>query len=138
MGEPVPEETFTHSHPSWSSNIPVCLIHLLRPMASSLFTWQSRTGRRRRTGTRWTRSLRHRYCCDAANLCWRTGISMRRGCCDVDTHVMQRDVVGVCVRVGHGRVWSILLQCDRTSPAYRYASHPVILPELRPLSQSSS
>ena len=23
LGEPVPEETFTHSHPSWSSNIPI-------------------------------------------------------------------------------------------------------------------
>jgi len=23
-GESVPEETFTHSHPSWSSNIPIC------------------------------------------------------------------------------------------------------------------
>jgi len=36
-GEPVPEETFTHSHPSWSSNIPICFLHLLRSMASSLF-----------------------------------------------------------------------------------------------------
>jgi len=37
LGEPVPEETFTHSHPSWSSNIPICFPHLLRCMASSLF-----------------------------------------------------------------------------------------------------
>jgi len=36
-GEPVPEETFTHSHPSWSSNIPICFLHLLRSMASYLF-----------------------------------------------------------------------------------------------------
>ena len=36
-GEPVPVETFTHSHPSWSSNIPICLLHLLRSMTSSLF-----------------------------------------------------------------------------------------------------
>jgi len=35
--EPVPEETFTHSHPSWSSNIPICFLHLLRSMAYSLF-----------------------------------------------------------------------------------------------------
>jgi len=28
-GEPVPEETFTHSHPSWLSNITICLLHLL-------------------------------------------------------------------------------------------------------------
>jgi len=34
MGEPVPEETFTHSHPSWSSNIPICFLHLLRSTAS--------------------------------------------------------------------------------------------------------
>jgi len=32
--EPIPEQTFTHSHLSWSSNI--CLLHLLRSMASSL------------------------------------------------------------------------------------------------------
>jgi len=37
LGETVPEETFTHSHPSWSSNIPICLIHLLWSMASSPF-----------------------------------------------------------------------------------------------------
>jgi len=37
LGEPVPEETFTHSHSSWSSNIHICLLHLLRSMASSLF-----------------------------------------------------------------------------------------------------
>jgi len=36
-GEPVPEETFNHSHSSWSSIIPVCFLHLLRFMASSLF-----------------------------------------------------------------------------------------------------
>ena len=36
-GEQVPEETFTHSHSSWSSNIPIFLLHLLRSMASSLF-----------------------------------------------------------------------------------------------------
>jgi len=36
-GEPVPEETFTNSHPSWSSNIPICFLHLLRSMATSLF-----------------------------------------------------------------------------------------------------
>ena len=40
LGRPVPEETFTHSHPSWSSDI----LHLLWSMASSLFSlrgWQS-------------------------------------------------------------------------------------------------
>jgi len=40
-GEPVPEETFTHyTHPlhsSWSSIIPICFLHLLRHMASSVF-----------------------------------------------------------------------------------------------------
>jgi len=36
-GEPVPEETFTHSHSSWSSIISVCFFRLLRSMASSLF-----------------------------------------------------------------------------------------------------
>ena len=36
-GEPVPEETFTHSHSSWSSIMPICFLHLLRSMASSLF-----------------------------------------------------------------------------------------------------
>jgi len=36
-GEPVPEETFTHSHSSWSSIIPICFLHLLRTMASSVF-----------------------------------------------------------------------------------------------------
>ena len=36
-GEPVPEETFTHSHSSWSSIIPVCCLHLLRSVASPLF-----------------------------------------------------------------------------------------------------
>ena len=36
-GEPVPEETFTHSHSSWSSIIPICFLHLLRSIASSVF-----------------------------------------------------------------------------------------------------
>ena len=36
-GEPVPEVTFTHSHSSWSSIIPICFLHLLRHMASSIF-----------------------------------------------------------------------------------------------------
>jgi len=36
-GEPVSEETFTHSHSSWSSIISICFLHLLRSMASSLF-----------------------------------------------------------------------------------------------------
>ena len=36
-GEPIPEETFTHSHPSWSSIIPICFLHLLRSMSSSVF-----------------------------------------------------------------------------------------------------
>jgi len=36
-GEPVLEETFTHSHSSWSSIIPICFLHLLRSMASSIF-----------------------------------------------------------------------------------------------------
>ena len=36
-GEPVPDETFTHSHSSWSSIIPICFLHLLRSMACSLF-----------------------------------------------------------------------------------------------------
>jgi len=36
-GEPVPEETFTHSHSSWSSIILICFLHLLRSMVSSLF-----------------------------------------------------------------------------------------------------
>jgi len=31
-GEPVPKETFTHSHPLWSSNISICFLHLLRSM----------------------------------------------------------------------------------------------------------
>jgi len=45
-GEPVPEETFTHWHLSWSSISLICFLHLLRSMASSLFnlcTWQSFT-----------------------------------------------------------------------------------------------
>ena len=37
QGDLVPEETFTHSHLSWSSIIPICFLHLLRSMASSLF-----------------------------------------------------------------------------------------------------
>jgi len=36
-GEPVPEETFTHSHSSWSSIIPIYFLHIIRSMASSLF-----------------------------------------------------------------------------------------------------
>jgi len=36
-GELVPEETFTHSHSSWSSIIHICFLHLLRSLASSLF-----------------------------------------------------------------------------------------------------
>jgi len=36
-GEPVPEETFTHSHSLWSSIILICFLHLLRSMASSIF-----------------------------------------------------------------------------------------------------
>jgi len=40
-GEPVPEETFTHSHSSWSSIIPICFLHLLRTMASSVFNPRS-------------------------------------------------------------------------------------------------
>jgi len=39
LGEPVPEETFTHSHSSL-----ICFLHLLQSMASSLFNlcvWQS-------------------------------------------------------------------------------------------------
>ena len=36
-GEPVPEETCTHSHPSLASNIPICFLHLLRSMTSSVF-----------------------------------------------------------------------------------------------------
>ena len=43
-GEPVPEETFIHSHPSCSSTILISFLHLLRIMASSLLnprTWQS-------------------------------------------------------------------------------------------------
>ena len=36
-GEPVPEETFTHSHSSWSSIISIYFLHLLRSMASSVF-----------------------------------------------------------------------------------------------------
>jgi len=36
-GDPVPEETFTHSHSSWSSIIPICFHHLQRSMASSVF-----------------------------------------------------------------------------------------------------
>jgi len=36
LGEPVPEDTFTNSHLSWSSIIPICFLHLLRSTASSL------------------------------------------------------------------------------------------------------
>ena len=36
-GEPVPEQTFTHSHSLWSSIIPICFLHLLRTIASSVF-----------------------------------------------------------------------------------------------------
>jgi len=42
-GRPVPEETFTHSHPSWSSDIFINFLHLLRSIASSVFSlraWQ--------------------------------------------------------------------------------------------------
>jgi len=42
--EMVPEETFTHSHLSWSSTILICFIQLIRSMASSRFSpraWQS-------------------------------------------------------------------------------------------------
>jgi len=35
------QETFTHSHLSWSSIIPICFLHLLRSMASSLFNPQA-------------------------------------------------------------------------------------------------
>jgi len=28
--EPVPEETFTHSHSSWSSNVPICTSNVLK------------------------------------------------------------------------------------------------------------
>jgi len=31
-GEPVPEETFTHPHSSWSSIIRICFLHLLQSM----------------------------------------------------------------------------------------------------------
>jgi len=34
-GEPVPEETFTPSHSSWSSIIPICFLHLLRSIWNS-------------------------------------------------------------------------------------------------------
>jgi len=43
-GRPVPEETLTHSHPSWLSDIFINCLHLLRSIASSLFSlraWQS-------------------------------------------------------------------------------------------------
>jgi len=43
LGEPVPEETFTHSDSSWSSIIPICFLHLLRSMASSLFSPRGHT-----------------------------------------------------------------------------------------------
>ena len=34
LGEPVAEESFTHSHSSWSSIIPFCFLRLLRAMPS--------------------------------------------------------------------------------------------------------
>jgi len=37
LGEPVPEEPFTHSYLSWSSIILICFLHLLRSMAYTLF-----------------------------------------------------------------------------------------------------
>jgi len=43
-GDPVTEETFTHSHSSWSQSSLISFLHLLRSMASSLFNlhaWQS-------------------------------------------------------------------------------------------------
>ena len=43
-GEPVPEETSIHSHPSCSSTILIIFLHLPRTIASSLLnqhTWQS-------------------------------------------------------------------------------------------------
>ena len=43
-GRPVPEETFTHSHPSWCQTSFIKFLHLLRSIASSLFSlraWQS-------------------------------------------------------------------------------------------------
>ena len=44
-GRPVPEETLTHSHPTWSSDILfIIFLHLQRSMASSLFilrAWQT-------------------------------------------------------------------------------------------------
>ena len=44
LGEPVPEETSIHSHPSCSSTILIIFLHLPRTLASSLLnprTWQS-------------------------------------------------------------------------------------------------
>jgi len=40
--EPVPEETFTHSHSSWSSIIPIRLIHPTPSMLSSLLNPRAR------------------------------------------------------------------------------------------------
>jgi len=50
--EPVPEETFTHSHSLWSSIILICFLHLLRSMASSLFN-----PRGKRLSVIWLRKL---------------------------------------------------------------------------------
>jgi len=41
-GRPVPEEAFTHSHPSWSSDILFNFPHLLRSIAFSLFSLHAR------------------------------------------------------------------------------------------------
>jgi len=42
LSRPVPEETLTHSHPSWSSDILINFLHLLRSIASSLFSLRGR------------------------------------------------------------------------------------------------
>ena len=57
--EPVPEETFTHSHLSWSSIIPICFLHLLQSMASSSDTtgWNIP-----KTATHFTSSNDRSYC----------------------------------------------------------------------------
>jgi len=41
MGEPVPEETFTHSHYRGHQSSLICFLHLLRSMASSLFNFRA-------------------------------------------------------------------------------------------------
>jgi len=44
LGEPVPEETFIHSHILWYQSSFISFLHLLRSIASSLFNlcaWQS-------------------------------------------------------------------------------------------------